>query len=81
MKIPDGIESPTALSILSSPIASVDILCGMQRNRIQLLVDGETVTLDCNIPANQWSHIAIVMDAQVTVAVFDSSHLAMQCHR
>ena len=70
VKIPDGIESPTALSILSSPIASVDILCGMRRNRIQLLVDGETVTLDCNIPANQWSHIAIVMDAQVTVRCF-----------
>ena len=67
VKIPDSVESPTVLSILSSPIASVDILCGMRRNRVQLLVDGDAVTLDCDVPANQWSHIAIVMDAQVTV--------------
>ena len=69
LQLPTEVLSPEPISLFCGLTSSIDVVCGMKRNRIQLLSDNAIVTIDCDIPSGQWSHVAIVMDSMITVQI------------
>ena len=67
MLLPSEVKSPEPISLFCGATSSIDVVCGMSRNRVQLIYDNSIVTVDCDIPSGQWSHVAIIMDSMITV--------------
>lgn len=65
--LPSEVKSPEPISLFCGATSSIDVVCGMSRNRVQLIYDNSIVTVDCDIPSGQWSHVAIIMDSMITV--------------